>query len=159
MTREGVVSEVKGRKAFVTPTDSGECDTCEARHACHALSGGKKQDPGYWVINGIGAAEGDRVRVELSPAASITIIVSTFLVPVLLLFAGYLFMLNGSDAERAAGAGAGLAAGILLTMTINRRMRSKESCNIKITRILEKNGDAYDKESTSQAAGKDSEYD
>ncbi|MBD3277310.1 MAG: hypothetical protein GF388_03335 [Candidatus Aegiribacteria sp.] len=142
MTREGIVCEVKGRRAFIAPSDSSECDSCEAKHACHALSGGKEEDSGYWVINEIGAAKGDRVKLELSPSASITIILSTFLVPVLLLFAGYLFMLNGSDTERAIGAGIGLAAGILLAMIINRRMRSKDSYNVRITRILKNNGDS-----------------
>ena len=145
MTREGIVCEVKGGKAFVAPSDSSECDSCEARHACHALSGGSKEDPGYWVINEIGAVKGDRVRVELSPTASITIILSTFLLPVLLLFSGYLFMLNGSDWERAAGAGAGLAAGIVLAMLVNKRMRSKDSYNVRITRILEKTEDPEQK--------------
>lgn len=142
MTREGIVCEVKGRKAFVAPSESSECDSCEARHACHVLSGSRKQDPGYWVINEIGAAKGDRVRVELSPTASITIILSTFLMPVLLLFTGYLFMSNGSDAQRAAGAGVGLATGIALAMIVNKRMRSKDSYNVRITRIMEKKGDS-----------------
>lgn len=138
MTRKGLVRELKGNEALICPADGDECDSCEARHACLSLSGGKDRKADFWMINDIGASPGDLVELELKSSASLTIIASTFLLPVFLLFAGYLFMMNGSDSQRALGAGAGLIAGIVTAIVINKRIGAKKGYSMQITKILER---------------------
>ncbi len=138
MTRKGLVREVKGDEALICPTDGNECDSCEAKHACLSLSGGKERNTDFWMPNDLGASPGDLVELELRSSASLTIIASTFLLPVFLLFAGYLFMMDGTDLHRALGAGAGLLAGIVSAIVINKRLGAKKGYNMQMTKILER---------------------
>ena len=138
MTRKGLVREVKGDEALICPTDGNECNSCEARHACFTLSGGSDRKTDFWMPNDIGASPGDLVELELRSSASLTIIASTFLLPVFLLFAGYLFMMNGTDLERAVGACAGLVAGIVAAIVINKRLGTKKGYNMQMMKILER---------------------
>ena len=148
MTREGLVLEIRGSEALVCPSDTSDCDICEAKHACMVMSGGRKRDNSFWVSNTVGAEKGDRVRLELKASSSITIILTTFMVPVLLLFAGYLFMLNGTDGERAIGAGVGLLAGIAVAVAVNGRLSSKRNFSLQIVRILNKADGSSQKDSS-----------
>ncbi|MFO8183593.1 MAG: SoxR reducing system RseC family protein [Candidatus Aegiribacteria sp.] len=138
MTREAIVREVRDGQALVCPVDTSECSACEARHACMTLSGGKREERSIWVANEVGAAPGDKVRLELKSAASLAIIAATFLIPVLLLFAGYLLMMGGPDADRAAGAGGGLLLGIIAAVIVNRRLGASRNYNMQIVKILER---------------------
>lgn len=138
MTRKGLVREVRGDEALICPADDNECDSCKARHACFSLSGAKDKNADFWMLNDIGASPGDLVELELRSSASLTIIVSTFLLPVFLLFAGYLFMMNGTDLQRALGAGAGLVAGIVSAVVINKRLGTRKGYNMQMTKILER---------------------
>lgn len=140
MIRKGLVREIRGDEALVCPADGSECDTCEARHACLSLSGGTGANKDFWVHNDVGAAPGDLVELELKSSASLTIIASTFLVPVFLLFTGYLLMMNGSDSQRALGAAAGLLAGIVGALVINKRLGARKGYNMQMTRVLEEAG-------------------
>ncbi len=137
MTRKGFVRDVRGDEALICPVDANECDSCEARHACHSLSGGKGRNADFWMPNDIEASPGDLVELELRASASLIIIASTFLLPVFLLFAGYLFMMDGTDAQRALGAGAGLVVGIVAAVVNNKRLGSRKGYNMQMTRILE----------------------
>ncbi|NOQ22857.1 MAG: hypothetical protein GQ565_09475 [Candidatus Aegiribacteria sp.] len=138
MTRKGLVRKVRGDEALICPADGNECDSCEARHACLSLSGGSGRKTDFWMLNDIGASPGDMVELELRSSASLTIIASTFLLPVFLLFAGYLFMMNGTDLQRALGAGAGLVAGIVSAIVINKRLGTRKGYNMQMTKILER---------------------
>ncbi|MCD4847239.1 MAG: SoxR reducing system RseC family protein [Candidatus Aegiribacteria sp.] len=138
MKRNGIVLKVRDDEALVSLSGAGECDGCEARSACFSLSGGKSSNPESWMKNEKDAQPGDLVELELAPAASLTMITSTFLLPVLLLTAGYFFMMNESDSVRAMGAGVGLLVGIIAAVVINRRLGSKKGFNMSMTRILEK---------------------
>lgn len=138
MTRKGLVREVRGDEALICPVDAGECDSCEARHACLSLSGGKGRNTEFWIPNDIDASPGDLVELELRTSASLIIIASTFLLPVFLLFAGYLIMMNGTDAQRALGAGAGLVVGIAAAVVNNKRLGARKSYNMQMTKILER---------------------
>jgi positive regulator of sigma E activity len=145
MTRKGLVREVRDDEALICPIEGSECQTCEARHACLSLSGGKGKDTDFWVPNSIGASPGDLVQLELSSSASLTIIASTFLVPVFLLFAGYLISMNGSDSQRAIGAAAGLVTGIVFAIIVNKRLGSEKNYNMQMVKVLErKDGAAAD---------------
>ena len=138
MIRNGLVREVRGEEALICPTDGSECNSCEAKHACLSLSGGKERNTDFWMPNDKGASRGDLVELELRSSASLTIIASTFLLPVFLLFAGYLFMMNGTDLQRALGAGVGLVAGIVSAIVINKRLGTKKGYNMQMTKILKK---------------------
>ena len=138
MKRNGIILEVKGDEALVSFSGSGECDDCEARSAFFSLSGRKSSNPESWMRNEAEAQVGDLVELELAPAASLIMITSTFLLPVLLLTAGYFFMMNETDSVRAIGAGVGLLVGIVAAVVINRRLESKKNFNMRMTRILEK---------------------
>lgn len=135
MKRTGTVIRVEDGMALVSCGGSEACATCQAKHACQFLSGGGDQKAESWMKNSAGAFPGDTVELELSPRASLTIIASTFLLPVLLLAAGYLFMMNQSDTGRAAGAGVGLLVGILISIHINRRLGSRDEFAMKMCGI------------------------
>ena len=137
MTRNGIVREIRGDEALICPADGSVCETCEARQTCLTLPGGKDGDTDFWIRNNIGAAAGDLVELELKPSASLTIIASTFLVPVFSLFAGYLLMMNGSDSHRAIGAGAGLLVGIVISIVINKRLGAGQGYNMQMIKVLE----------------------
>jgi len=149
MTREGLVLQIRGSEALVCPADTSDCNSCEAKHACMVLSGGGKKDSSFWVQNTVGAEKGDRVKLELKASSSITIIFTTFMVPVLMLFAGYLLMLSGTDGERALGAGAGLLAGIAVAIIVNRKLGSSRNFSLQVVRILKKSDGSSPKESNS----------
>jgi positive regulator of sigma E activity len=138
MTREGIVKEISDGRALVCTIDTGQCNTCEAKHACMSLSGGGHGEQSFWLENQIGATPGDRVRMELRSFASLTIIVSTFLVPVLMLLAGYLLAVDRGDGARAVSAGIGLLAGVIIALIVNRKMVARKSFNMQIVRILER---------------------
>jgi positive regulator of sigma E activity len=138
MKRNGIILEVRDDEALVSLSGAGECDGCEARSACFSLSGGKSSNPESWMRNEAEAQVGDFVELELAPAASLAMITSTFLLPVMLLTAGYFFMMNETDSVRAIGAGVGLLAGIAAAIVINRRLGSKKNFNMRMTRIIEK---------------------
>lgn len=138
MKRNGIILEVRDDEALVSLSGAGECESCEARSACFSLSGGRSSNLESWMKNETGAHPGDLVELELAPAASLAMITSTFLLPVLLLTAGYFFMMNESDSVRAIGAGVGLIFGIVAAIVINRRLGSKKGFNMSMTRILEK---------------------
>ena len=138
MKVNGIVLEVRDDEALVSLSSTGECSTCEARSACFSLSSGKSAKSESWMKNEAEARPGDLVELELAPAASLAIITSTFLLPVLFLVAGYFFMMNESDSVKATGAGIGLLLGIIATVVINQRLGSKKNFNMRMTRILEK---------------------
>ena len=138
MTRQGIVREVRGEEALICPTDGSECDSCEVKHACISLSGCTERNTDFSMPNDKCASCGDLVELQLRSSASLTIIASTFLLPVFLLFTGYLFMMNGTDLQRALGAGVGLVAGIVSAVVINKRLGMKKGYNIQMTKILKK---------------------
>ena len=138
MKRNGIILKVRDDEALVSMSGAGECEGCEARSACFSLSNRKSSNPESWMRNEADAQPGDLVELELAPAASLTMITSTFLLPVLLLTAGYFFMMNESDSIRAIGAGVGLLIGIVAAVVINRGLGSKKGFNMRMIRILEK---------------------
>lgn len=138
MKRNGIILEVRDDEALVSMSGAGDCDGCEARSACFSLSDRKSSNPESWMRNEADAQPGDLVELELAPTASLVMITSTFLLPVLLLTAGYFFMMNEADSVRAMGAGVGLLIGIAAAVVINRRMGSKKGFNMRMIRILEK---------------------
>ena len=136
MTRKAVVLEVRGDEALVSLTGAEECDGCAAKSSCFTLSSGRKREETLWLLNDAGASVGDMVELELAPSASLKVISVTFLVPVLLLAAGYLLVSNGSDGQRALGAGIGLAVGIVFALLVNRRLSAKGFSGLAMIRVI-----------------------
>ncbi len=136
MTRSGKVLERRGDEVLVTLTGGEECSGCGARHSCHAITGGKPRERRTWMQNTVDASPGDLVELELAPSTSLTIISTTFLLPVLALAVGYM-VTTGTDLSRALGAGIGLVVGILLAVLFNRRMLSRgRDYGLKIVRKM-----------------------
>jgi positive regulator of sigma E activity len=135
VTRNGIVVEVSGDRALVSLSDSAECSSCAAKHACYGLSGKKGLEINSWVRNDAGARAGDRVELELEPATSMLVIFITFLMPVMLLAGGYLLMSGRGEPVRAAGAGVGLFLGILLAVLVNRKLARRQGCEMRIIAV------------------------
>ncbi len=136
MTHTGVVRELRGKTALVV-VDQSQCGSCSAKSACYGLSG---RGPGERVIeadNHAGASVGERVEVELGVHATMTVISVTFIVPVLTMGAGYALLMGRGVTQGAAGAGAGLVAGLLLAWLINRTLSRRQGFGLTVKRVLE----------------------
>lgn len=84
------------------------------------------------------ARTGDLVEVELKTSSTIWVIAVTFLLPVAMLFAGYLVGAPGGAGSAALGALVGLVAGGLLALGVNRALCSRSSFQMEVVRVLER---------------------
>jgi sigma-E factor negative regulatory protein RseC len=66
---EGIVKEVRGKKALVLTDRQEMCVSCVAKNFCHMLGGGKEVLSE--TINPIGAKAGDMVKIGI-PAGTVT---------------------------------------------------------------------------------------
>ncbi len=135
MKRTGNVVEVRNGDAVVSLCGGEGCNTCKSKNSCFALAGGKTSEAKVVVSNDMRAKTGDLVELEMAPSVSMTLIVTTFLVPVITLGLGYFFIMQGTDTARAAGAGIGLCVGIVISIIVNRHLASKKKYNFRITAI------------------------
>lgn len=89
------------------------------------------------AANGVGAMPGDMVRVESSSGGILKAAVMVYLVPFLLFFAAYFACAGaGLGAGVSAAAGCiGFAAGVLLAMRMDRRVRRSRAITFRITAI------------------------
>lgn len=136
MTHTGVVRELRENTAVVV-VDQSQCGSCSAKSSCYGLSG---KGPGERVLeadNHAGARVGDRVEVELGVHATLTVISAAFLVPVVMMGAGYALLMGRGATQGAAGAGAGLVAGLLLAWLINRNLGRRQGFGLTVKRVLE----------------------
>jgi positive regulator of sigma E activity len=136
MKRRGKVIRLDGDRALVSLESSEDCSRCAAKHACMTMSGGRERTGECWVRNPAGADIGQMVEIEMAPSASLWIIASTFMVPVISLALGYLVMMGRSDGLRAAGAGIGLVAGILISIVVNRKFSGSDRFTLSISRTV-----------------------
>ncbi|MBC8428880.1 MAG: SoxR reducing system RseC family protein [FCB group bacterium] len=135
MKRTGNVVEIRNGDAVVILCGGEGCNSCKSKNSCFALAGGKTRETQVIVSNELGAKTGDLVELEMAPSVSMTLIITTFLVPVIMLAIGYSVMMDGSDMARAAGAGIGLCIGIIISIVVNKRLTSKRKCNFRMTTI------------------------
>ena len=135
MIHSGIVSEIRGRNAIVA-VDSARCNTCAVKDACMGLISSCSGERFLEAANDAGARTGDTVEVELRPPAALTVVSITFLVPVVLMGAGYAVMARG-PISGAIGAVAGLIMGLLLSWLANRRLRTKPGYGLSVIRVLE----------------------
>lgn len=137
MRHNGVIRQLQGNRALVELSGGESCSGCSQRHACFSLTGGEVKTRKAWVENRVGADVGDLVEVELKTSATISTIAVTFLLPVIMLFAGYLVGAPSGTAGAAVGAMAGLLVGGLLAVGLNRALCKRSSFQMEVLRILE----------------------
>jgi positive regulator of sigma E activity len=138
MRHNGVVREERAGRALVEISGGESCSGCSRRHACFGLTGGGVKTRKVWAENRIEARPGDMVEVELKTSSTIGVIAVTFLLPVVMLFAGYLVGAPGGAGSAALGALAGLAAGGLIAVGVNRALCRRSSFRMEILRVLER---------------------
>jgi positive regulator of sigma E activity len=137
MTHTGVVRELRGPDALVA-VDSSQCGSCSTRSTCYGLSGRGPDERVVSASNVADASVGDRVEVELQSRASMTAVFVTFLLPVLIMGAGYALFNSGGALSGAAGAFGGLLLGLGLSWTVNRRLCSAPGFGLTVVSVLEK---------------------
>ena len=137
MRQNGLVTKVDGGRATVSLGGGSECSSCSSRHSCFSLSGSRMRKIEAVLENTVGASVGDLVQVELMPMASLAIISVSFLLPVALLMAGYFVAMPAGPLQGAAGAGIGLAAGIVVSVVLNRKLAARKDFNLRITGIVD----------------------
>ncbi len=138
MRHSGVVREERAGRVLVEMTGGESCSGCSRRHACFSLTGGEVKTRKAWVENRIGARSGDLVEVELRTSATIGVIAVTFLLPVSMLFVGYLVGAPGGAGSAALGALGGLLAGGLIALGVNRALCRRSSFRMEVVRVLER---------------------
>ena len=148
MRHNGVVRQLRAGEALVEIAGGETCSGCSQRHACFSLSGGDVRTRKAWVENRAGARRGDLVEVELSTSSTISAILVTFLLPVAMIFVGYLIGAPGGTGPAALGALAGLAAGALSALGLNRALGRRSSFRMSVVRVLERSGEADGRDGT-----------
>lgn len=90
------------------------------------------------AVNSIGAEPGQKVVVESSTKKMLRIIALVYFTPLLLFFAGYFITmaLTPSTAVQYLVAGIGFAAGILLAVAYDRRLRARGGISFTIVRLF-----------------------
>lgn len=90
------------------------------------------------ALNPIGARPGQKVVVQSDTSKMLGIIALVYLTPVLLFLAGYLaaMAVTSSAAVQYLIAGIGFAAGILLAVSYDRRLRRQGGLSFQIVRLF-----------------------
>lgn len=90
------------------------------------------------AVNPIGARPGQKVVVESSTKKMLRIVALVYLIPVVLFLAGYLLMVafTASVPLQYLGAVAGFAAGILMAVAYDRRMKARGGLSFTIVRLF-----------------------
>ena len=138
MRHSGVVRDERPGEVLVEYSGGESCAGCSQRHACFSLTGGDVKTRRAWVGNRVGAHTGDMVEVELKTSSTISVIAVTFLLPVAMLFAGYLVGAPGGAVSAALGALAGLVVGGLVALGVNRALCRRSSFRMEVLRVLER---------------------
>jgi positive regulator of sigma E activity len=127
--QRGIVRRIEGSHAVVALGGGEGCGACSARESCMSLTGKRPLERLVRVPNHLNASVGDGVELELPPSATMLLVFSAFGLPVLLLLAGYWL-------HRAAGAAAGLVAGIAIAVLICRAASSRDEMKQRMTVII-----------------------
>lgn len=133
MVHTGTVREVNDSLALVA-VDPTRCGRCPGRGACMGLSRGVERL--LEAVNEAEARVGDTVEVELKPGTAMRAVLLVFVLPVLLMGAGYLSV-RGDPLTGALGATAGLSAGLALSWFASSRLRTRPGCGMTVKRVLE----------------------
>ncbi len=144
MIHRGVVQELEDGNAKIAVGGGQGCNACASKESCVSVTGTRPEEKIIVTENVLDVSVGDIVELELPVMITMKIIFITFILPVVLLIAGYFIMLEGGPGQGAIGAVAGLVAGMALAISMNRSMGKKASYKMRMTRILAKctEGDA-----------------
>lgn len=139
-TEEGRVLRTDHDRAWVQITSPDSCESCQSRHACHTLEGGK--DMTVEAINTVGAREGDQVVIEFSTASLLKGTFLIYLFPIICLLIGTFIGVKLSPAfglgESTLPAIIGFAAfvlSILLVAILGNRLARKDAYTPNIIRV------------------------
>jgi sigma-E factor negative regulatory protein RseC len=132
MQQEATVKRIEGRNALIEvkrkTACGGDCDSC---HGCPH----PEETISVMAHNDAQAAVGDRVIVESSSATVLKLAVLVYVMPIVLMAAGYLVMPGGETARVLAGLAA-LACGLAICFFVSRRMNKRGRVAVHITQIL-----------------------
>lgn len=135
MIETGTVLEATATTARIRLEPTASCETCGSKGSC-AGSAGKP-----FVVNAenaCAAQPGDRVQVEMTPAPAWMAIVFVFVVPIVLMLAGFAagYQATGQDWGAAVGAAVGLVAGFVSLWAANRALLAHSEYNPTIIRVM-----------------------
>jgi len=138
LKQNGLVRKVVDGQVVVSLAGGIECSSCEGRHTCFSMSSSGNRKIEVTLTGTVSASVGDMVEVELLPRASMMIITVSFLMPVLMLLAGYAIAMPAGVVQGAIGAGIGITAGITASIILNRKLSRRKDFDLRIVRIVEK---------------------
>lgn len=139
MRQNGIVRETRDSDgmALVALMGADGCATCSSKGGCGIFCsspGGSKE---AWVANPVEAARGDRVEVELAPAASLALSGALFIVPVAVLVISLALLPSGASPSRTAvHALAGLVLGVAAGVVSSKLVSRKRSFDLKIVSVI-----------------------
>lgn len=139
MRQNGIVKETNegDGTALVALMGADGCATCSSKGGCGifcSAAGGSKE---AWVANPVGAARGDRVEVELAPAASLALSGALFIVPVAVLVISLALLPSGASPSRTAvHALAGLVLGVTSGVIASRLVSKRSGFDLKIVSVI-----------------------
>lgn len=130
---QGIVKKiVSANRAEVLVVSTGECSACASKESCQML---KKKNSIITALYEGELAEGDRVKIIVSPGNRVAAAVILFLIPLLFLFAGYLISFKVTKSENIAIGSAFGAFGfsflIIYYLTKKLPFLNKLSCRLE----------------------------
>lgn len=138
---EGIVKEVRGKKALVLTDRQEMCASCVAKNFCHMLGGGKEVLSE--TINPIGAKAGDMVKIGIPDGAVTKASLIVYMVPAigfvggasLGYFIGKLYSLD-LNVSTLIGSLLGLGLTMISVRFLNNILSKKPYFQPEITKII-----------------------
>lgn len=143
MQTTATVVEVNGKYATVETARVSACDGCHKAtdggcSVCSLMGSSRKISAR--AANPVGAAVGDRVRIESNTSRMLWYAVLVFLLPIVFGIGGWLLTALFTDRVGWQMCGGALAFALtFLGIFIYSKAVQKKACDIEITEILEKN--------------------
>lgn len=137
------VGKVVGIKDDMVTVEVERSAACQGCRACRLSTGGKMLTE---ARNLVGAGIGDRVRVEIAPKAFLTATFVVFMIPLILLVAGFIlgsflaFLFNRPAYSQGMGVFFGfvfLALSLLIVRAVDRRATKTRKLQPIITQVIE----------------------
>jgi sigma-E factor negative regulatory protein RseC len=142
---EGIVKEVRGKKALVLTDRQEMCAQCVAKNFCHMFGGGKEMLSE--AINHIGANVGDMVKIGIPTGTVTKASLIVYMIPAmgfvggasLGYFMGKLFSLD-LNVSTLIGSIIGLGLLMISARFLNNVLSKKPSYQPEITKIIKTDG-------------------
>ncbi len=141
MIQRGVIQELNENMAKIVIGGGEGCNTCSSKESCVAITGTRPEEKIIEAENTLDASVGDVVELELPVIITMNIIGITFMVPVLLLIAGYWIMMPGGSTQGVIGAVAGLVIGMIIALVSNRALGKNAAYKMRMTKLIAKQCD------------------